>query len=1024
MSLCLTNRRLDDIRKKQENADTVERTLNAERYRVRAQEESQGYNVVNSPLLLAQADARARGLDITVARDSDGGNLYKIKGVNSEVIVDDISSIASYLEQFQPAQPGDVPEEPDEEAERSFGWKAFDFVKDQFIGDNLISTAVKTGSWFVPGFGTAKLVFIGGKLATKTAFRLLSNEPTIVRAIANPVQKLIAFVDEAAKLRPSLIEARAIKQSGRVQEVERAIQRGQGGGTAALDRARGALRGEQSDIAINPHVLTRLADDLVVPRGQSIKTAIEKAPRVKLGDFTLNERDQLANLVLSAKVPWETKVQASVILSKVTQLHKIPTEHEVGVLKSVFGNEFASSFNKLIPLRKQLQDTLIDAINVPKSLKSSFDLSAPLRQGLLQATTHPIRFAQASKDMVKALVSPKYAAQIDEQIRFGELAQLRGKAGLAYSSEILPGSFEEAFPSKLAGSIPGVGASQRAYTTFLNKLRSDIFDDQVLLWRKQGMRVDMNDYRSLANWVNVATGRGNLGAFAQHKGALNMVFFSPAFFLSRFQAPLALVTSTPAVRGLVARDIVATAGAIGGMATLLAQHDGVTVNTDPNSSDFLKAKIGSTRIDMGAGFTQVFRLLWQMASSQKTSVGSGRTYDVNREEVVVNFIKSKFSPSAGVVTDLAFNETFLGEDFRVPDLATSDQIKERLAPLFLLDLQEALDVEGVSGLALSSASFFGFGVQSFQGLNDLRMQTFKELYPGQEYQQVLSQRGRGLFRELDTHERVRDELTRLESTGEIRNKEYIDGARQKWQEDNRDAEKELRADIDAGLLTGDGLRTRLTNYLQNRRTRADTLFGNLSAEIEADQTGVPIADMLATEYYSADLPFDRVLQRYEYKERDEMRLDVLERARKAAVPLNYILGNGPGSFRGNRSEDPLVHRFLIRRENDFDSMKEYWAIDDEIRADNDGINKVLAELRITENQGGTPDEIKRIKNSGLFKSYQKQLTRQREFLRFENPVLDARLFFWGHSNSTLTAEADDILEELKESLITGIDNPL
>jgi hypothetical protein len=62
----------------------------------------------------------------------------------------------------------------------------------------------------------------------------------------------------------------------------------------------------------------------------------------------------------------------------------IPAKHEIAAMSEVFGTDIAES---LMQKRKQLGiskwETFVDAINIPRAILASYDMSAPLRQGLL-----------------------------------------------------------------------------------------------------------------------------------------------------------------------------------------------------------------------------------------------------------------------------------------------------------------------------------------------------------------------------------------------------------------------------------------------------------------------------------------------------------------------------------------------------------------------------------------------------------------------------------------------------------------
>jgi hypothetical protein len=86
----------------------------------------------------------------------------------------------------------------------------------------------------------------------------------------------------------------------------------------------------------------------------------------------------------------------------------------------------------------------------------------------------------------------------------------------------------------LAEKIPGVRASNRAYVVYLNRLRADMFDAMSATLARNG-EPTMAEYKAIAQYINVATGRGSFGKkFDKATDALAAVFFSPRYVASRF----------------------------------------------------------------------------------------------------------------------------------------------------------------------------------------------------------------------------------------------------------------------------------------------------------------------------------------------------------------------------------------------------------------------------------------------------------------------------------------------------------
>src|SRR5690606_540666 len=88
---------------------------------------------------------------------------------------------------------------------------------------------------------------------------------------------------------------------------------------------------------------------------------------------------------------------------------------------------------------------------------------------------------------------------------------------------------EEQFMSTLVDKIPGIKASQRAYTGFLNKLRIDVFDDLLKKAEAAGEDTGLGSkvLEDIANVVNNFTGGAKVGRIEGAVPALNAAFFSP-----------------------------------------------------------------------------------------------------------------------------------------------------------------------------------------------------------------------------------------------------------------------------------------------------------------------------------------------------------------------------------------------------------------------------------------------------------------------------------------------------------------
>jgi hypothetical protein len=361
-----------------------------------------------------------------------------------------------------------------------------------------------------------------------------------------------------------------------------------------------------------------------------------------------------------------------------------------------------------------------EVLNTMRALMTSFDLSAVLRQGGFVTLGHPIRAAKNLPDMFRAFASEKAQFRINQEIQNRPNAPLykQSKLYLADESAMSLSKMEEAYMSRWASKIPIVAGSQRAYTTFLNKLRADSFDAMTENLGRRG-KVTTQEAHAIANFVNVATGRGNMGGAAQAAVGLNTVFFAPRYVLSRFQllAGQPLYGGTGRTRFEVAKEY---GRMLTGLATVyaLAKSTGAEVESDPRSSDFGKLRFGDTRVDPLFGLAQSTVLLSRLGSGEtknlkgkilpirgeKVKFGTG-----NSADVIARFLRTKLSPAFGGTVDILAGKNVVGE----PATPQSTALK-MMVPLSFGDIYRAMQEQGVEkGSALAMLALFGMGVQHY-----------------------------------------------------------------------------------------------------------------------------------------------------------------------------------------------------------------------------------------------------------------------------------------------------------------------
>jgi hypothetical protein len=395
---------------------------------------------------------------------------------------------------------------------------------------------------------------------------------------------------------------------------------------------------------------------------------------------------------------------------------KIPQPKEIELLESVFGKDLVKAILSKQPFTKKAWWTAMDVAGIPRAVLASWDLSAPMRQGLILGVRHPKEWVQSWKPMLRAFGSEKNALEIDANMRKrpffnlfvdsgGYVAPLARKAGTQLTAR------EEMFMTRFTNKIPLIRHSERAFVVYLNELRTRVWETLVPSWEKAGATT--NDYKELATFINWATGRGSLGPLQSMGPLLNATLFSPRLVFSRLQLPAKLFSSSPMVRKEAFQTLVAFLG-FGASVLSCVKLMGGEVELDPRSSDFAKVKIGNTRLDIWAGYVQYVRFLAQLATEERKTVGPGTMQELNRREVIDRFAQSKYSPAIGLLNDILAGETYMGEEMALDTESLLRQTYQRLAPLFIQDMIDAIQTDGLMGGFAAFPAIAGVGSVSYR----------------------------------------------------------------------------------------------------------------------------------------------------------------------------------------------------------------------------------------------------------------------------------------------------------------------
>lgn len=401
----------------------------------------------------------------------------------------------------------------------------------------------------------------------------------------------------------------------------------------------------------------------------------------------------------------------------------VPAGSELETLRRVFPEEFITTVLSKRPILQSIGEGVAEVLNVPRAIMSSFDMSAPLRQGVF-LINRPRQWVPAFGKMFKYFANEKSYDNLIMDIQKRPTYKLMTESNLAITriGKQLS-SREEAFMSNLAERIPLFGrvirASNRAYSGFLDKLRADVFDSMVTAARSQGVDVEGKVLKDMASFINAATGRGNLpSSLSRAAVALNSTFFSPKLMASRINLmnPAYYVNLHPVVRKEALKSLMTFGGVVG--TTLgLAKMAGADVGVDPRSADFGKIKIGNTRYDVMGGFQQYLRLIAQLVTGEhvssttgvKSTAGEGYK-PLTRLDILSRFVETKEAPVFSFATNLLRGQSRGGQK-----LEMSEELASRFIPMVWQDIGDLANDKGFAkALGMTIPGFFGVGVQTYQ----------------------------------------------------------------------------------------------------------------------------------------------------------------------------------------------------------------------------------------------------------------------------------------------------------------------
>jgi len=119
----------------------------------------------------------------------------------------------------------------------------------------------------------------------------------------------------------------------------------------------------------------------------------------------------------------------------------------------------------------------------------------------------------------------------------------------------------------------------------------------------------------------------------------------------------------------------------------------------------------------------------QMMLGETKAVSTGRISDADRKAIITRFLSYKLSPAASVGLMLWKGKTLRGEKVRAEPEFIAEQISERLVPLFIQDVSDAIRFQGMDGLAATvPLAIHGIGAQTYETTPSMEATQLKNTY--------------------------------------------------------------------------------------------------------------------------------------------------------------------------------------------------------------------------------------------------------------------------------------------------------
>uniref|UniRef100_A0A6M3JAI3 Large polyvalent protein associated domain-containing protein n=1 Tax=viral metagenome TaxID=1070528 RepID=A0A6M3JAI3_9ZZZZ len=687
-------------------------------------------------------------------------------------------------------------------------------------------------------------------------------------------------------------------------------------------------------------------------------------------------KEAISGLILNTKRVSDLE-RASVIKAFDMMLEgRSPYLSQLKLMQRALGSEVVEELIKKQPT--SVANKIFQVLNAPASLLTMADESAVLRQGLFFSVSHPMQAAREILPMLKATFSDDFSQLNDSLIKqIGEkngalehgvgLLSLPGDVTAAYSD------MPEQFVSSWLQKVPILGdimkASHRGFSTYINNVSVKGFGNIASTWKDLGATAA--DLDSLGLLINSSMGRANLSpALLRATPFLNAVMFAPRWVISGPQliqyALPGLSPLTPMAQKEASKMMVKFLGA-GAAVLAFAELAGAKVEKNPLSSDFGKIRIGNTRLDIWRGYTQWARFVSQVTTGMRKTQG-GEVKEANRWDTLLRFWQSKSSPAAGLLTDILKGESYMGDDMSLSTQNLRTQVFNRLTPLFVQDMIDAVNQEGVVGGVTALPGFFGVGVVTYRDpVQKLREKLSQEKY-GMSWEELGQSVGKKSQLEIEKSSPELQQLIKKSDDDYARTLQGRSDVNNQWRRQTTLVEQNYRDAVEIATLefrqTQDGnlYKQKIDSATNNRRAQYDLLSidpalakitGFMNNPLrEQDIARMNPQDVARHEYYQALYSKDMYDEfgNYSYELADERKQQFAQAF--GGDMLRYV-----EDYQGVKESDmPYEYSILKQAKN---ILKPYWEVGNQVWAQLPPNLKQIAD-QITVMERTDPRQAKRM----------------------------------------------------------------